>query len=452
LSGRHLTPPRLWSMIAKARHRSWSTGDALAVSRALDRIKRLYAEYPRQFWLLYAGMLISATGGSMVWPFMTIFVRQRLGVPLTTVGLLLSINAGSALVATLIAGPVADRLGRKGVMVLSLFSRSTVFVAMSLAGSLPAWAVLMAASGALNPLFRVGTNAMVADLLPADRRAGAYALIRMSANVGVAIGPAVGGFIASVSYAWAFYAGAVASAAFGLLVLFFVRETLPLAQQEPDEVVTNGGAASGRTERGYARLLRDRPFLAFCAVSLLAVIPASLMFVLLPVYAKEQFGVPESQYGFVMATNAAMVVLLQFPITRSTERFPPLGVMAAGALVYALGVGSVALGSAFPHFLLSMVVLTVGEMLLVPTGTTLTANLSPPDMRGRYMGFYGLTWEVGIGVGPVIGGFLNDRIAPVAIWYGGLVTGLVATLGYLVLGRLLGAQAGENQLDTRSSP
>jgi MFS family permease len=444
-------------MIAKGRHRSWSIGDTLAVTRALDRIKRLYAEYPRQFWLLYAGMLISATGGSMVWPFMTIYVRQRLGIPLTTVGLLLAINSGSALVATLIAGPVADRLGRKGVMVLSLFSRCTVFVAMSLADSLPAWAVLMAASGALNPLFRVGTNAMVADLLPADRRAGAYALIRMSANVGVAIGPAVGGFIASVSYAYAFYAGAAASAVFGLLVLFFVRETLPLAQQEPDEAATNGGAtngrpASGSREGGYGRLLRDRPFLAFCAISVLAIIPASLMFVLLPIYAKELFGMPESQYGFVMATNAAMVVLLQFPITRSTERFPPLVVMAAGALVYALGVGSVALGSAFPHFLLSMVVLTFGEMLLVPTGTTLTANLSPPDMRGRYMGFYGLTWEVGIGIGPVLGGFLNDRIAPVAIWYGGLVTGLVATLGYLVLGRLLGSQAGENQLDTRSSP
>jgi len=415
----------------------------LAISRALDRSKRLLGEYPRQFWLLYAGMLISATGGSMIWPFMTIYVRQRLGVPMTTVGLLLALNSASALVATLIAGPIADRLGRKGVMVLSLFSRSAVFVAMSLADSLPAWALLMVISGALNPLFRVGTNAMVADLIPPGRRARAYALIRMSANIGVAIGPAVGGFLAAVSYSWAFYAGAAASAAFGLIVLFFVAETLPMSQEGLNLDASPGSSAQGSTGSlgalgGYGRLFRDRPFLAFCANSALAVIPASLMFVLLPVYAKEQYGVPESQYGFVMATNAALVVLLQFPITRATERFPPLTVMAAGALVYALGVGSVALATGFVGFLLSMIVLTFGEMLLVPTGTTLTANQSPPDMRGRYMGFYGLTWEVGIGVGPVIGGVLNDRIAPVAIWYGGLIIGLVATLGYLLQGRRLG--------------
>jgi MFS family permease len=111
--------------------------------------------------------------------------------------------------------------------------------------------------------------------------------------------------------------------------------------------------------------------------------------------------------------------------------------MAAGAFFYALGVGSVALGKGFSAFLLSMVILTLGELLLVPTATTLAANLSPVDMRGRYMGFYGLTWRVGVGIGPVVGGFLNDQIAPAAIWVGGLVIGLIAALGYLLLDRLL---------------
>jgi MFS family permease len=372
-------------------------------------------------------MLISAVGGSMVWPFLTIIVRQRLEIPLTTIGLLLALHSGSALVTTLVAGPVADRLGRKGVMVFSLFASTLIYLAMSLASSLPAWAILMMANGALNPLFRVGSDAMVADLLPPDRRAGAYALIRMSNNVGVAIGPAVGGFLAAASYAWAFYAAASASAAFGLLVLFFVTETLPSPGEQGED----------DTSGGYGHLLRDRRFLAFCAVSTLAVVPSALVFVLLPVYGKEQYGVVESQYGFVMATNAAMVVLFQYAVTKGTERFRPMSVMAAGALFYALGVGSIALGSGFIHFLLSMVVLTMGEMLLVPTGTSLAANLSPPDMRGRYMGFYGLTWMVGIGLGPVIGGFLNDQIGPLAIWYGGLVAGLAATVGYLILGWLL---------------
>ncbi len=407
----------------------------MAVSRSLNSIRRLIAEYPRQFWLLFAGMLISAVGGSMVWPFLTIIVRQRLDIPLTTIGLLLALNSASALVATLIAGPVADRLGRKGVMVLSLFASTGIYVAMSQASSLPAWAALMVANGALNPLFRVGSDAMVADLLPPEQRSGAYALIRMSNNVGIAIGPAVGGFLAAVSYDWAFYAAAAASAAFGLLILFLATETLPSPQVEQGEGETNGG---------YGRLLRDGRFLAFCAVTTLAIVPSALVFVLLPVYGKEQYGVMESQYGFVMATNAVMVVLFQYTVTKRTKQFPPLPVMAVGSMFYALGVGSIALGTGFVHFLLSMAVITTGEMLMIPTGTTLAANLSPPDMRGRYMGFYGLTWRVGIGLGPVIGGFLNDQIGPMAIWYGGLVAGLAAGLGYLVLGWMApGKRQGE---------
>ncbi len=381
------------------------------------------AQYPRQFWLLFGGMLLSAAGGSMVWPFLTIFIRQRLGVPLTTVGLLLSLNSAGRLVTTSIAGPVADRFGRKGVMVSSLLVSSLLYAAMSLADSLPVWAILMTVSGAFGPLFRVGSDAMIADLISPERRAGAYALVRMSDNVGVAVGPSIGGFVAAVSYSSTFFIAAAAHLAFTLIVVAFVKDTLPLLESEP-----NGSATAG-----YGRLLRDKPFLAFCGLSVLAVVPPSLIMVLLPVYAKEQFGVVESQYGFIMATNATMVVLFQYAITRVTERHPPVPVLAVGSLFYAIGVGSVAWGRSFAAFWLSMVILTIGEMTLVPTGTTLTANLAPADMRGRYMGVYGLTWGLGIGIGPMLGGYLSDNVAPVATWYGGLAIGLATALGFVLL-------------------
>jgi MFS family permease len=160
------------------------------------------------------------------------------------------------------------------------------------------------------------------------------------------------------------------------------------------------------------------------------------------VYAKENFGLPESQYGFIMATNAAMVVLFQYAVTRRSQVYPPFRVLALGALFYALGAGSVALGHGFWGFWLSMVVLTFGELLLAPTGTALAANLAPPDMRGRYMGLYGITWGVAFGIGPLIGGYLNDNVAPVAIWIFGLAAGLTATTGFLFLGRRLAGRTG----------
>jgi MFS family permease len=226
-----------------------------------NRIRQATAGYPRQFWFLFWGMLINAAGGSMVWPFMTIYMRQRLDIPLTTIALLLTLNSTAGLVATTVAGPVVDRFGRKGVMVLSLAAGSATLIVMSMAGTLRLWGILMAVNGAFSPLYRVGGNSMVADLIEPERRAGAYALLRMITNLGVAIGPSVGGFVTAMSYTFAFYIAAGAEAAFTLLILLFVSETVPQRQEAPDQPQANGS---------YGQVLRDRPFLAFCGMYTLA--------------------------------------------------------------------------------------------------------------------------------------------------------------------------------------
>lgn len=386
----------------------------------IDRISQATEIYPRQFWFLFWGMLISATGGSMVWPFLVIYMRQRLQVPLTTVTLLLALNSVAGLVSTSIAGPLIDRFGRKGAMVLSLAGGALTLLVMSVADTMLWWAILMALSGTFMPLYRIGGDSMVADLLGPELRIRAYALLRTSANLGVAIGPAVGGFITAVSYAIAFYIAAGAYLAFALLLLIYTTETVP---QFPDHARTRAGGGSGR-------IFSDRQFLIFCSLYSLAGMAYSLLMTLLPIYAKGNFGVRESRYGFIMMTNAIMVVLLQYTVTRITERYHPLPVLAVGSLFYALGTGSVAWGWNFSTFLISMVILTIGEMIMIPPSTAFTANRAPPEMRGRYMSVYGLTWGIAFGVGPVFGGYLNDHVAPVAIWFGGLVLGLAAALGF----------------------
>jgi MFS family permease len=104
-------------------------------------------------------------------------------------------------------------------------------------------------------------------------------------------------------------------------------------------------------------------------------------------------------------------------------------------LFYALGVGSVAFGQGFWWFWTSMVVMTVGELIIMPTATTHVANLAPVDMRGRYMSIFGLTWGIAAAVGPILGGFLNDNFGPHTIWYGGLAAGLLSALAFFLLYR-----------------
>lgn len=390
----------------------------------LSSLRRARIEYPRQFWLLFWGMLISTTGASMVWPFLMVYVSKQLDLPLTAVAGLMTLNSGFGLVFSFLAGPITDRFGRKWVMFTGLLFNGLAYLMMSSAGTYAAFAVMMSISGAFNPLYRVGANAMLADLVPGEKRADAFSLMRLSSNVGVAAGPALGGLAAATSYSIAFFGAAAGLITYSLLVLLFAAETLPAAARQLKSSLSFGA---------YGPVFRDKHFLHVITSLTLTIICAGMMWVLLPVYTNSHFNIQESQYGLIPTTNALMVVFLQVSVTKFAKRRPPLYMMALGSLFFALGVGSVSLGQGFWGFWLSMVIMTFGELILVPTNDTYIANLAPLEMRGRYLSLAGLTWGIGTGIGPVVGGFLSDQIAPVTIWYGALVLGLGGAIGFLVL-------------------
>lgn len=384
-------------------------------------------QYPRQFWLLFWGMLLSTIGSSMIWPFLMVYASERLSLPLTQTATLVTLNSTASLIMTFAAGQITDRAGRKIVMVISLLSNAVVYLFFSHAATYTQFAIVMVLLGASNPLYRVGADAMMADLIGPEKRADAYSILRMSNNAGIAIGPAVGGFLAAASPYLAFYIAATGLFLYGLLVLFFARETLPQREAGPEVLVERWG--------GYDRVIRDWPFIITVINITFGLITASLMWILLPVYATKVIGIPKQLYGFIPTTNALMVVLLQVLITQWTKRHPPLRMIALGMFFYAIGVGSVALGTGFWGFWMSMVIITIGELIIVPTSSTYVANLAPADMRGRYMSIYGLTWSLSIGIGPLLGGFLSDNFGPPATWIGGLVIGLVSTVIFFVIER-----------------
>ena len=162
----------------------------------------------------------------------------------------------------------------------------------------------------------------------------------------------------------------------------------------------------------------------------------TLLWILMPVYSKVNFGIQESLYGWIPTTNGLMCVFVQYPISQITRRYRTLPVLAVGMLIYALGAGSVALMSSFWGFWLSMVILTFGELTLVPTASKYVADLAPADLRGRYMSIHWLGWGLARTLSPIIGGFLNDTVAPQSIWIGGLLIGLTSALGLIFLSRI----------------
>ncbi len=387
--------------------------------------------YSPQVWVLFWGSLISMTGQSLVWPFLTIYIRQQLDVPLAQVTLLFSVQSAASLAATILVGPAVDRFGRKWAMVIAPMLGSAMLLAMTRAETLPLWAVILGLYGASGIVFRLGANAMIADIVPPEQRADTYALMRMAFNVGIAVGPAIGGYLVATSYTLSFVIAAGVQAVLALVVLFAIRESLP--ERSPEESAVKGDAS-------YLPVLKDRLFMRFWGVYLLVEVAAAIVFSLLALYIKEQYAIPENQFGYILSTNALMVVLFQYAVTRVTRRYAPLPVMAVSAVFYAAGMAIYALGVSFPAFWLGMVVMTIGELILSPTSVTLAANLAPPDKRGRYMGVYGLSYRVGAGVGPPVGGLLSDAIAPNAPWVFGMGSCLLATGGFLLMARSQGPQ------------
>ena len=391
-----------------------------------EKFTRLYRKYPKQFWLLFFGMFIAMMTGTMIWPLLLIYVSKRLTMPLAQIASLMTINAVVGVTFTFVAGPLVDKFGRKWLMVAGLLINAAAYLVMMWADTYAYFAVSMAISGFSNPFFRVGADAMLTDIIPEEKRLDAFALTRMAKNVGVSMGPAIGGILATISYNISFISAASGMLFFAVLLTIFAKETLPVKAELPTITLP-------AQKTGYKTMLADKDFVAMISLYTFGWITAALMWVLLPVYANQQYGIPESLYGLIPTANGLIVIFLQVLVTSKTKRFPPLAMITLGMFLYAIGTGSVAFSRGFWGFLLSIVIITIGELIIVPTSSAYVANRAHPEMRGRYMGIYNLAWSFARGMGPLMGGWLSDSYGPVYIWYGGFVVGALSSLGLLLL-------------------
>jgi MFS family permease len=402
----------------------------------MTRLQTVWQEYPRQFWTLFFGALINATGGGLVFPFFSLYLTRQLGFSMTEVGIIFAAYAVISMAAQLIGGALVDRVGRKPVMLFSLFGNAAAILCMGLTaplvsasalGKLVSVSVVVVLMGLTGAIFGPAVNAMVADLVETEKRAQAFGLLRIVQNLGIAIGPAIGGFIATRSYVVLFAVAAMTTAIYGAIIALRVRETRP-------QVAVTAGLVK-RQEEGWGRVLMDQPFVLFTGLYLVMAVVYSQMNTTLPVFLNKNYSVTEQWYGLLMSLNAAMVVLFQFPITRFTDRFARTAMMALGGVFFAVGFGMFGFVGVLPLFFLAQAIWTVGEMLTSPVSQAFVADVAPETMRGRYMGVFGLVWTIGYGAGPLLGGAVMDKLDGRYIWYAAFALNGLAALGFLALGR-----------------
>jgi MFS family permease len=373
---------------------------------------------PRPAWILFAGTFINRFG-SFVIPFLVIYLRNRGFAERDAALALVGYGAGH-LAASGFGGYLADRIGRRKTIALSMFSSAASMLLLSQANSLEAIVALTALTGLTAELYRPASSALLADLVPPGQRVIAFAAYRWALNAGWAFGPATAGFLTQHSFLWLFVGDAITSALFGIVAWV----ALPHGMRAIGKSAAWPEAL--RVMRHDKRL--HRLLLAQLAIALVF-LQMSSTFGLHVTSA----GFSPATYGALISLNGVLIVLLELPLITFTQRLPARPTIAAGYILVGMGFALCGVAQTIPMLTLVVVVFTFGEMIAMPVASAYITDNVPPDMRGRYMGVYGFVWALGLTFGPSAGVHLHAR-APLLLWGACGVLGLLAALAVVKSG------------------
>jgi MFS family permease len=372
---------------------------------------------PRSLWVLYAGTFINRFG-SFVAVFLVLYLTRR-GFSPAQAGLGVAAFGAGAIPASALSGYLADRIGRRETIIIASLLAATFTILLALVTSLPLLILLAGLTGLSNQMFRAPTVALMADLVPEERRMAAVGVMRLAINAGFAAGPAAAGLLADRSFFLLFAVDAATSLIFGAIALAWLPGGAPRQ------------IASRVRAEGLRSIAADRNFLLFLLAST----------VMAAVYAQTASGFPlwvhangfnNATYGVLIGFNGAIIVVVEIFLVSYLQRFRPRPLIVLGYLLIGAGFAATAFAHTIPVLALTVFVWTAGEMVSFPTSGVQVANASPRHLRGRYQGAWGMSWAIGWTVGPSLGSWIYQR-NPTILWFGcGLLAlmaaGLVAAL------------------------
>lgn len=365
---------------------------------------------PRGAWILFFGTFLNKFGTFVV-PFLAIYMT-RLGYSIAQAGLPIASYGIGTLGACLLGGSLADRIGRRKTIVLSMFSAAVAMLCLSLARGLPLIILFSGLAGLTGELYRPASSALLADLVPSGQRVTAYAAYRMSFNAGWAFGPATAGLLAKKSFTLLFIGDAATSVLYGVVAWFALPAGL------------RGARAAGSLVETF-RVLRDDKRLRQVVWACLVI---GLVFVQAFSTMSLQItgsGFSPATYGLVISFNGLLVVLCELPLTTITKQYDARRVIGAGFLLIGLGFASNLLVRTLPLLFLTTCTFTLGEMISMPVTGAYVADLAPESRRGLYMGTYGMVWAASFVFGPTLGTYLF-AISPRALWLSCGALGILA--------------------------
>jgi predicted MFS family arabinose efflux permease len=366
-----------------------------------------------------AGSIAFSTG----WTFIGIWAVEELGASSRELGFGFLFGAVAAAGAGYLGGHLSDYLGRRPLNLFGWGAEALFILLYAVVGDrVYLGLVLIALGGVFGSIGSAADQAMVADLVPPDRHEAAYASVRVAQNLGVTMGPPLGGLLL-IGENWpVLFVGvsALSAVAFAIAWRYLPRR----GAYAPEEPPTRGS---------FGVIRRDRAFLLFLVSGALAYLVYVAYETVLPISAVQTHGLAPSTWGFLVIINPAMVTFFQLRLTRRVSGIPPGPKLVVAMLLMGFPFLLLSVTGSLAMFAFVIFVFVIGEMLWVPTSQTIVAGLAPEDVRGAYMGAFGSTAAVGFALGPFIGLQVRAAAGDDAMW--------LFFAGISVLAALTGAAA-----------
>lgn len=356
--------------------------------------------------ILLLGTVMSRGAAFMALPFLAIYMTRTTDLSPVMIGLAIGVGPLTSTIGSFIGGSLSDIFGRKGIMLSALFLYSIVFLGFAMADQAYVFILFSALNGLCRSFFEPTSQALMADLTKKDMRLKVFSLRYTAINIGASVGPLLGAYLGAISANQAFFVtSAIYFIYFVLLFILLTRISVKPDETKPQQRITFLSAIS--------IVRKDVALGWFLVAGILINIGYAQIESSLPQYLKSSLGNGVVLYSVLLSMNAILVVCLQMALTKVMEKIPLLRALQLGTCLFALGYLGLAFSDSWVSFILSMIVVTVGEIFIFPLGSVVIDRLAPDHMRGTYFGANGLR-SIGFFIGPWLGGYLlthfNGRI------------------------------------------
>jgi len=395
------------------------------VKKLLLYYKASYSGLPKDAWMLAFVVLVNRSG-SIVLFFMTLYLTKELDYSIAAAGRMISLYGIGSMAGAYLGGWLSDVIGTKRVQLFSLILSGIGFIILGHIKSPFIIAIALFIIAILNESFRPANATAVGQVTPPDLRARGFAMNRMAINLGVTIGPAIGGFLAMYNYRLIFWMDGLTCLVAGIILWKFFRHG-------EFETHLSGPAVDPHIGSPW----KDKIYLLFLMLTL----TCGLMFVQLfntwPVYLKDFYALLENKIGTLLAFNAFLVVLFEMPLIHRIGSRNQLKVISVGTLLLFSGFAILPFGSGILFGAFTVLIWTIGEMLIFPLAISFVSERASDKNRGKYMGMYVTSFALAFVIGPALGTGIYDTWGADSLWFSAGLIGIFVSAGFLLVGKVI---------------